>query len=38
MSEGSLLRLNEEKSFYGKVIKVSVNDKDIYHYGLGFVV
>lgn len=38
MCEGSLLRLNEEKSFYGKAIKVSVNDKDIYHYGLGFVV
>ncbi|MBO6046615.1 MAG: hypothetical protein J6P61_02570 [Erysipelotrichaceae bacterium] len=35
--EGSYMKVKQDQEYYGKVIRVS-NDKQIYHYGIGFVL
>lgn len=36
--EGSWLKVKEEKEYYGRIIKTLADDKEVYHYGIGFVV
>lgn len=35
--EGSYMKVNEEKDYYGQLVKCN-NNKTIYHYGIGFVL
>lgn len=36
--EGSYMKVNENKDYYGKIIKTQANGKDVYHYAIGFVL
>lgn len=36
LTEGSLVYMNENKEFYGKIIKIGEDISSIYHYGIGF--
>ena len=36
--EGSVMKVKEEKEYYGQMVKSEVNGKNILHYGLGFVL
>lgn len=36
--EGSYMKVNENKAYYGKVVKTKANGKDVYHYAIGFVL
>lgn len=36
--EGSWMKMNDNKDYYGRIIETSVNGKIIYHYGIGFSV
>lgn len=37
-SEGSFMKFNEEKEYYGQVICYQAGEQKQYHYGIGFVV
>lgn len=38
LSEGSFMKLNHDSEYIGKVIKTAINDKEVYHYAIGFMV
>ena len=38
MTEGSFMKVNKEKEYYGKMIQDNVDGKEIYHYAIGFVL
>ena len=36
--EGSYMKVMESKDYYGRLLPMPVNDRIIYHYGIGFVL
>ncbi len=37
-TEGSYMKVIEDKEYYGKCLPIKINNKIIYHYGIGFVL
>lgn len=37
-SEGSYMKVQKKKEFYGKIIRLTCDHHDIYHYGIGFTL
>lgn len=37
-NEGSLMKVNENKDYYGKIIKLKNQDQPIYYYAIGYVL
>ena len=37
-TEGSLMKVSNVKEYYGKVIPITIDEKKLYYYGIGFVL